>query len=279
LNSISTTFRRERRREVTIEPTERHPLGLARTRWAYLAAVVIPWIVGAALIPVRDELDQSSALILVVPVALIALAGGLGPGLLASVSATVSFDVLLTRPYFGFAIHDNDDVVAAVTLLVVGALIGTVASRLARVDTRAVVRRRTLDGLTAFIQLIADDEVDGRGDDDALRAAAADTISQILGLSACEWEPRVGPSSAPTILPNGQLMGYSTDLGEDRAQLPDPTELPVGARDRDHGRFILRPTRGHNVSIEERRTAAAVAELLAHEMTRRSLPRVGPDAR
>src|SRR5687767_14988428 len=119
MTTPATTLRRERRREVTFEPTGRHPFGRARTRYAYFAAVAVPWIIGAALIPVRDELDQSSALILVVPIALIALAGGIGPGLLASVSATLSFDVLLTRPYFGLAIHDNDDVVAAVTLLIV----------------------------------------------------------------------------------------------------------------------------------------------------------------
>lgn len=267
MHTIASTMRRERRREVTFEPTVRHPLDPNRIRYAYLAAVAIPWIVGAALIPVRDELDQSSAVILVVPVALIALAGGIGPGLLGSVSATLSFDVLLTRPYFGLAIHDNDDVVAAVTLLIVGALIGTTASRLARVDTRAVIRRRTLDRLTAFVQDVAD----GEADDDALREATADTISRILGLAGCEWQPRTGPSTAPMILFDGQVMGCTTDLGVDRAQLPERTELLVASRDREFGRFILHPTRDHSVSIEERRTAAAVARLFAHELARRAL--------
>lgn len=267
--TLANNMRRERRREVTIEPTERHPLGLTRTRWAYLAAVAGPWVIGAILIPLRDELDQSSALILVVPVALVALAGGLGPALVAAVSATLSFDVLLTRPYFGFDIHDNDDVVAAVTLLVVGALIGTVASRLARVDTRAAIRRRTLDQLTAFMQTVAE----GGTDIDALLAATADTIGGILGLTGCDWHPHVagmGVSTAPTILPNGQLMAYSSDLGEDRAQLPEGTELRVSTADHEFGRFVLHPTREHDVSLEQRRTAAGVARLLAHELARRS---------
>ena len=266
MNTIASTMRRERRREVTFEPAERRPLGSTRVRWAAAAAVVVPWIVSAALIPVRDELDQSSALILVVPVALIALAGGIGPSLLGSVSATLSFDVLLTRPYFGLAIHDNDDVVAAVTLLIVGALIGTTASRLARVDTRAVIRRRTLDRLTAFVQDVAD----GEADDDALLAATADSLSGILGLAGCEWQPHTGASTAPMILPNGQLMGYSSDLGENRAQLPERTELPVAGPDRGFGRFVLHPSLDHDVSIEERRTAAAIARLLAHELARRA---------
>src|SRR5688500_20040384 len=54
--------------------------------------------------------------------------------------------------------RSNDDVVTAVTLLIVGAIIGTTAWRLARADTRAVIRRRTLEGLTAFVQDVARSE-------------------------------------------------------------------------------------------------------------------------
>ena len=38
-----------------------------RTRVAYAAAIVAPLVIGALMIPWRDELDQSTALILVVP--------------------------------------------------------------------------------------------------------------------------------------------------------------------------------------------------------------------
>src|SRR4051794_7282127 len=155
-----STWQRERRRELAFEPTERQPLGATRLRLAYLAAIVVPLAVGALMIPLRDELDQSTALILVVPVLLVALAGGIGPGLLAALSATVTFDVLLTRPYFGFAIHGDDDVVAAVTLLLVGATVGTVASRLARIDTRAGARRRTIGQITSFVNAVATQAAD-----------------------------------------------------------------------------------------------------------------------
>jgi two-component system sensor histidine kinase KdpD len=265
MNSSGSTWRRERRREVAIEPTVRHPFGAIRVRRAYVAAIVAPLAIAAALIPLRDELDQSTALILVVPVAIVALTGGIGPGLLSAASATLSFDVFLTRPYYGFAIHDNDDVVAAVTLLVVGVLIGATGSRLARVGTRALARRRTLDNLMAFVQTVAEGDIT----DDALVNHAGANISMILGAAGCEWRPDGGASSAPTILPNGQLMGFSMDLGEDRAQLPSPTELPVVDADRAYGRFVLLPTVGQDVSLEERRTAAAIAALLAHALSER----------
>ena len=113
VNAIRSTWPRERRRELAIEPTEPRPLG-PRTLAAYAAAVVVPVAVGAAVIPWRDNLTHSTALILVLPVLLVALAGGIGPGLPAAAASPqpVTFDLLLTRPYLGFSIHDNDDVVA-----------------------------------------------------------------------------------------------------------------------------------------------------------------------
>ena len=260
-----STWQRERRRELPFEPTERQPLGAVRMRVAYVAAIVVPLAVGALMIPLRDELDQSTALVLVVPVLLVALAGGIGPGLLAAVSATVTFDVLLTRPYFGFAIHGDDDVVAAVTLLVVGAIVGTVASRLARVDTRAGARRRTIGQFTAFVNAVANNSAD----DETIVNDAATAITDILGLAGCEWSAGKASTTVPTILPDGFLMAFLSDLSEDRAQLPELTELPVSTGEVDVGRFVLHPTRGHDVSIEERRAAAAVAQLLGHELARR----------
>jgi len=268
VTSMWSTWQRERRRELAFEPTERQPLGATRLRLAYVAAIFVPLAVGALMIPWRDELDQSTALILVVPVLLVALAGGIGPGLLAAASATVTFDVLLTRPYFGFSIHSNDDVVAAVTLLIVGAVVGTVASRLATVDIRAGSRRRTIGQFTTFVDAVAD----GDADDEAIVRDAATAISDILGLAGCEWKPGRAPTTAPTILPDGQLMAYLSDLSEDRAQLPDRTELLVASRGTDLGRFVLHPTRNHDVSIEERRAAAAVAQLLAYDLSVRSKP-------
>jgi K+-sensing histidine kinase KdpD len=274
VTSMWSTWQRERRRELPFEPTERQPLGAARTRLAYIAAIVTPLAVGALMIPLRDELDQSTALILVVPVLLVALAGGIGPGLLAALSATMTFDVLLTRPYFGFAIHGDDDVVAAVTLLIVGAIVGTVASRLARVDTRAGARRRSISQFPSVVHAVAD----GTADDRTIIDDAATAVTDILGLSGCEWRTGKASTTAPLILPDGHLMAYLSDLSEDRAQLPDHTELPVSAGDTDHGRFVLLPTRGHDVSIEERRAAAAVAQLLAHELSLRMMRRGGVTA-
>lgn len=261
-----STWQHQRRRELRFEPTARHPLGATRVKIAYAAAILTPSVVGAAMIPIRDELDQSTALVLVLPVLLVALAGGIGPGLLAAASATITFDVLLTRPYFGLAIHDNDDVIAAVTLLLVGTAVGTVASHLAQVDIRAGARRRTIGQFTTFVEVVAN----GNGDDETIIRNAGAAIVDILGLAGCEWRPYKAPLTAPTILPDGHLMAYLSDLSEDRAQLPDLTVLRASTTDADVGHFVLHPTPGHDVSIEERAAAAAVAQLLGHELAIRS---------
>jgi len=86
---------------------------------------------------------------------------------------------------------------------------------------------------------------------------------------------RIYGEDRPTVPPRvGVLVRNLSDLSEDRAQLPDRAELPVASIDADLGRFVLHPTRNHDVSIEERRAAAAVAQLLAYDLTIRS-QRVG----
>ncbi|MEO8692934.1 MAG: DUF4118 domain-containing protein [Acidimicrobiales bacterium] len=272
---MQSRWQHERRRELALEPTQRQPLGSTRTKVAYVAAIVLPFAVGALMIPWRDDLDQSTALVLVLPVLIVALAGGLGPALLAAVMATAAFDLLLTRPYFGFSIHDNNDVVAAVTLFVVGAVIGALSTRLARIDTKAGARRRTISQFTDFVHAVAD----GGTTDEAIIRSAAAAITDILGLVRYEWRVGAATTTAPRILPDGLLMAYERDLSEDRAQLPKGTELRVRAGDTDLGHFLLTPAADHDVSIEERHAAAVVAQLLAHELSNRmprSLDELGP---
>jgi Domain of unknown function (DUF4118) len=268
---MQSRWQYERRRELAVEPSRRQPLGSARTKIAYVAAIVLPFAVGALLIPWRDELDQSTALVLVLPVLIVALAGGLGPALVAAVMATATFDLLLTRPYFGFSIHDDNDVVAAITLFVVGAVIGAASTRLARIDTKAGARRRTIGQFTDFVHTVAD----GDATDEVIIQSAATAITDILGLVRCDWTQGAAATTAPTILPDGLLMAYERDLSEDRSQLPKGTELRVRDGDTDLGRFVLTPTPGHDVSIEERHAAAAVAQLLAHELSNRKRRAVG----
>ena len=84
-----------------------------------------------------------------------------------------------------------------------------------------------------------------------------------------ESKPKVVSQQAP--VPDALLTTLKALPAppKDRAPLPELTELPVSTGEVDVGRFVLHPTRGHDVSIEERRAAAAVAQLLGQELARR----------
>lgn len=86
--------------------------------------------VAALVVPFRDDLDSANlALILVLVVVIAAILGGRRAGALAAITATLSFDFFLVRPYLSMEIESTDDIETALILLGVGLLVGQVASR------------------------------------------------------------------------------------------------------------------------------------------------------
>jgi two-component system sensor histidine kinase KdpD len=72
----------------------------------FVLAVVAPLLVCLAMVAVREDIDRSTAaLVFVLPVVLVAVVGGPGPAALAAGVTSLSFDVLLTRPYYQLVIH------------------------------------------------------------------------------------------------------------------------------------------------------------------------------
>ena len=233
--------------------------------WAgYAAGLVVPILVAVALIPFRDDLQQSAALLMIIPVIAMALLAGAGPAGVAAVSAGTSFGVLLTRPYGEFAIHHGADVVATVTLLGVGLVVGVMAVREQRYASRAALRRDELERLVAFAERSA-----GTDDPSTLVDDAADHVRSLLHLERCEWQPGTHRGDLPLLLDDGQIMGYLQDLPDDRSQLPaSGAELLAQTPDTEIGSFLLTPVEGSTTSVEQRRTAAAIANLLALALAR-----------
>jgi len=260
----SATNRPNRIRSAMVEPAEdvrieRLPI------WAgYATGVVLPVLVALALIPFRDDLQQSAALIMIVPVIAVALLGGARPAVVAALSAGGSFAVLLTQPYGQFAIHHGTDVVATVALLLVGLVVGVMAVREQRYAARAELRREELEHLVAFAERSAStDGADGLIDD------ATAHLRSLLHLDRCEWQPGPHAGTRPLLLDDGQIMGYLHDLPADRSQLPaSGVELLAQTPDHEIGSFVLVPIEGTTTSVEQRRTAAAVANLLALALAR-----------
>lgn len=241
-----------------VVPGERSRLPAPRLATAYVTALVVPLLLAAAMIPFRAEHARTLPLVLVVPVVAVALLGATGPAVVAACSAGLAYDVLLTSPYYRLAIHDSDDVVAAVTLLVVGLAVGVLSSRLMHHATSASARRVEIRHLVQFTQ-----QATAGVPADELAVSASEHLTAVLGLRACEWRPGPGGGDGPVLLPTGNVMGYVVTLAPDRAKLPARLELPAVVGTTEVGRFVLTPDPDRLCSFEERRTAATIATLFA----------------
>jgi two-component system sensor histidine kinase KdpD len=102
-------------------------------RWPvrYLTATITVALPIAILEKLRPDLSQTSiALILVLPVILVAVTQGRGPALYASILVGLSFNFFFIGPYYSFRITRPEDVVAFVVFVTTAVLVGQLSSRL-----------------------------------------------------------------------------------------------------------------------------------------------------
>jgi K+-sensing histidine kinase KdpD len=102
-------------------------------RWPvrYLIATITVALPIAVLEKLRPELTQTSvALILVLPVILVAVTQGRGPALYASILVGLSFNFFFIGPYYSFLITRPEDVVGFVVFVTTAVLVGQLSSRL-----------------------------------------------------------------------------------------------------------------------------------------------------
>jgi K+-sensing histidine kinase KdpD len=102
-------------------------------RWPvrYLIATITVALPIAVLEKLRPDLSQTSiALILVLPVILVAVRQGRGPALYASILVGLSFNFFFIGPYYSFLITRPEDVVAFIVFVTTAVLVGQLSSRL-----------------------------------------------------------------------------------------------------------------------------------------------------
>ena len=265
LASISATDSRRvgHGRFETVEPAEGQPLVRARLIAGYVLAVALPAVTAAATIPLRGSHTGAAAVVLVLAVGVVAAIGTTGPALLAAVWAGVIFDLLLTKPYYRLAIYDGDDLSAAISLVVVGVIVGVLSSRLASLAARNIARRKELHQLVKFIQA-----ADVASSIDELSEVLQAELTDLLGLASCDWSPDGQGGDGPWLLSTGSVMGPLAAMNPDRAVLPEGLDLPVEAGPTRLGHLILSPQPGRRTSIEERLTAATMATVFAGAVAR-----------
>jgi len=212
---------------------------------------------GAALVGVRRDIQNANvALILVVVVVAAAAIGGRLAGAGAAVVSVLSFDFFHTQPYLRLSIASADDVETTVLLLAVGLLVGHITARAMR--ARASAAESSLD--IGRIHRIA--ERTARGEDAAhvLEAAEGELI-ELLTLQSCRFEAQPVLSDLPRLERTGQLEQTVWRFRKTGFELPpEGVELPVYGRGQPLGRFVLDPTAGVGVTLEQRVVAVAIAD-------------------
>jgi hypothetical protein len=233
-------------------------------------AAGVPATVGVAafLALFRSLFDATNAaLVLMIVVVAVAAIGGRAAGVVASLSAVAAFDFFHTQPYLSLAIDSRDDVETALLLLVAALMVGTIASWGRGAHRRAGTARSEV----RRIHRVAEAAVSGTAPAEVI-AVAQGELCELLTLDEARFEalPTTDLRVLPRIGRNGAIEGVQ---GRRFGRLPDGAggfelpeqgvELPVLARGQHIGRFLLTPTHGVAVSLEQRLVAVAIADQVA----------------
>ncbi|MEP6298381.1 MAG: DUF4118 domain-containing protein, partial [Ilumatobacter sp.] len=209
------------------EPASEHPRAAARSRSVTIAvAVVVPILAGVVLVPSRDAVGQSSAILFVLPTLFVALARGPLGAVVAGVVSSLAYNALHTQPYYSLVIEDSDEIVAMVVLLVAGTVVGVTSSHLREMSEAAFTRGRDVDGFVALVG-------GGRTPSD-LADIACRELTTILRASSATWHPGYHGTVDPVMSTAGTVSNRSEEV------LPSSVEIPATVGLVELGRFVVR---------------------------------------
>jgi Domain of unknown function (DUF4118) len=222
-----------------------------------LTAVVLPLIVAAVLVPFRTTFAATaSALVLTAVIVAVATSGDRTAGYVATVSATLSFDVLLTQPYGRLAITLRPDLETAICLFVIGIAVTEICVRSRFHRDTATEESEYVGALHSTAELVAS----GAGQDDVVNVVRQYLID-LLHLRDCQFDRTPADRPRFRIETNGEVLLGGAVWGVHRLGLPGrEIDLPVYAGGRIVGRFVLTPTPGLAISRERRVVAVALAD-------------------
>ena len=224
---------------------------------AFVAALVLPLGIVAILVPFRSSFaNTASALVLVAVIVAVAVTGNRFSGLVATVSATLWFDLFLTRPYGRLAISHRPDIETAVSLFVVGLIVTELAARNRHHYEAAAEESDYVALIYGLSELVAS----GAPAQTVIERGRAELID-LLNLRDCRYEPRLSERRVARLDHDGNVIHVGMLWGAHNMGLPSPAvDLVVQTRGQVLGRFVLRPTPGYPVSLHRRVVAVAIAD-------------------
>jgi two-component system sensor histidine kinase KdpD len=134
---------------------ERSPLGLPRRVAGWVAAVLLPVCATAAGLLLRTQVSLSTdAVGYFLVIVAVALAGGLGPALLAAVLSGFLLNFFFAPPYYTLGVAGTENLVVLVAMVVVAVLVALVVDRAARRTAQATAARTEAALLTSYARTV-----------------------------------------------------------------------------------------------------------------------------
>jgi NhaP-type Na+/H+ or K+/H+ antiporter len=218
-----------------------------------------PLLVAGLLVPFRDDLASANVvLVYVLVVVLGAAVGTRWSGALTAVVAAMSYDFFFTRPYQSLKIDNANDFETTLLLLAIGLIVAELVAFTRRHRAHAASRGDEIQMLRRTAELVA-----SGANADHVRDTVQDELVALLSLVECRYEPVPFASTLPRIARTGAVEGEHRRWIGGEFTLPGlGAEIPVAARGRTYGRFVLIPNLTLGVSIEERIVAVALVDQL-----------------
>jgi len=178
-------------------------------RWPvrYLIATIAVALPIAILEKLRPELSQTSiALILVLPVILVAVTQGRGPALYASMLVGLSFNFFFIGPYYSFLITRPEDVVAFVVFVTTAVLVGQLSSRLEKRVLLTEKQSRELVHVRGKFERAAAQaaEADALRKSEQLKTALLDAVTHDLRTPLTSIKAAISTIRAESVTPEVQ---------------------------------------------------------------------------
>jgi hypothetical protein len=230
---------------------------LTRDRAAIAAALAVPLLVSAILLPFRASWSNTNvALLLVVVVVAVAALGNRVAGGLAAVWAAVWFDFFFTLPYDRFTIRSSSDVTTFVLLLVVGLAVSQLAARARHLKVVTI----TDAGYLSRIQETAALTQTARAPEDVVDLVRKQLVG-LLDLQECRFEYGTLLGHPPRLERDGSVRSGGIRLNAEEFGLPDKeVELRTFGNGQYYGRFMMRPKPGSKPSLQARLVAITLAD-------------------
>jgi hypothetical protein len=232
----------------------------ARNKLALAAALTGPIVVGAILVPFRGSYaTTAAALTMVAVIAPLAVFGNRVAGVVASISGALWFDFFLTRPYDRFEISHRQDLETTVAIFVVGLIITELAGR-SRHHFRASNDSTQYVSMIHGVAELAAASVPV----DVIIDQACTSLVSLLSLRSCRFERLLSDPPLARIQSNGEVMNVGLRWPAREIGIPGPeSEIIAQWRGQVQGRFVITPTRGAPVTLEQRIVAVALVDIVA----------------